>query len=123
MPEVHLFSERRRFLGLRAQTLLAFFLAFVPVVAIATYLVSLAAQRERAVAFTQAQRWARLISASQQELTSATRVSLELFSRSAAVRAGSLGCHELARSVQALFPHFANIGTIETDGRVSCSAL
>jgi signal transduction histidine kinase len=109
--------------GLRSLTLLVFGIAFLPVAALTIYLIIQASRREEAIGFAASHRWAHIVSANQQQFISAAKVALDLFSNSNSVRTGRDDCDALARSVRDAFPQYANIGTIEPDGKVNCSAL
>ena len=109
--------------GLRARTLLLLGLTFAPVVALALYVVAHSARRERALAFQSVHRWASIVSANQQDLISATHLSRRLFSHAAGAGAEVRDCPDIARAVVRSPSRYANIGLIELDGTVSCSAV
>ncbi len=100
-----------------------FGLTFIPVVALVLYVVAQSARRERALAFQEVHRWASIVSANQQDLISATRLSLQVFSDAAGAGADVRACPDIARAVVRSSSRYVNIGIIELDGTVSCSAI
>jgi len=108
--------------GIRGRLLSIFFMALVPVMVAAFYVVKSTGQRERAIAYRQAERWARTLSDNQIQILHGTRAILMTLANTDAVAGVTKNCASLTRDLLRGSPQYANLGVIELDGKLSCSA-
>jgi len=117
-------TNRAFFSSLRVRFVLLALLGVLPALALLLY--SASEQREQAVMAAQdeAERFVRLAAADQERLIESAHQLLAVVARFPEVRAdGSSECQNLLSTVVNQYPVYANIGVIEPDGALRCSAL
>jgi signal transduction histidine kinase len=110
--------------SLRTRLLLLVLLAVIPALGLALYTNLEERQLRRALVQEHAMRLSRLVSADYERLIEDAQQLLVTLAQLPAVRAGNrAACNALFADLLAQRSSYANLGVIDTDGNVSCSAL
>jgi signal transduction histidine kinase len=115
---------RFRVAGLRARVIILVVAAMLPALGLTFY--SLVEVRSSAAVNVQSEavRLVRIASTEQSLRVEATRELLAVLSQLPIVRAGeSAACSTLLSQLLAAYPQYANLGTVDVDGSVLCSAI
>ena len=110
--------------GVRERILLIFALALMPVAAATLYVVKATERREKEIAYTQVARWARMLAGEHTQRMQNTRLLLSMLAHTPELQRGdSAGCRVLVSRLKDTNREYRNLGAIELDGRLSCSAM
>lgn len=112
----------RVFSGLRWRLLLLVLLATLPALGLLLYSGQHSAKLATEHAIAESARLVQLASADYGRLVESTRQQLSTLSRLPGIRERA-ACNALFADLKESFPHYANLGAVDPDGRVYCSAV